>query len=114
MEKRLLVCGGREFSDRGYLENFLDTLQDGEGFTTLIHGAARGADRLAGMWAKSRGLKVIEVPAEWDRYGRAAGPIRNNEMLKHSPDLVVAFPGGAGTAHMTKLCLSKKLTVLIA
>lgn len=114
MEKRLLVCGGRNFSDREYLEKFLDNLQVGESFTTLIHGAARGADRLAGIWAKSRGLEVIEVPAEWDRYGRAAGPIRNNEMLKHSPDLVVAFPGGVGTAHMIKLSLSKKLTVLMA
>lgn len=69
--------------------------------TTIISGACRGADRLAVMWAKSVGVPVEEYPANWGRYGKAAGPIRNLQMLKDGkPDLVVAFSGGHGTLHM--------------
>ena len=111
---KVLVCGGRDYSDKKYLEEFLDRVHEETPITILIHGAARGADRLAGMWAKSRELELIEVPAEWDRYGKAAGHIRNSEMLTHKPNLVVAFPGGKGTSNMIKKALSKKITVLVA
>ena len=69
----------------------------------IIHGDANGADRLASQWAVDNGLKVEPYPADWAKQGRAAGPIRNKRMLEEGkPDLVVAFPGGRGTANMTK------------
>lgn len=68
---------------------------------TVIHGAASGADRLAGEVATEMGIPVEEFPARWNDYGRAAGVIRNQMMLTHGkPDLVLAFPGGRGTADM--------------
>lgn len=111
---KLLVCGGRDYADKEYLFDFLDRLQKRKSFTTLVHGAARGADRLAGMWAKSRGLEVVEVPAAWDMYGKSAGYIRNSEMIKHEPDTVVAFPGGKGTDNMIRLALKNGVTVILA
>jgi hypothetical protein len=77
----------------------------------ICHGAARGADRLAGLWASSRHVVVKPYPADWEKHGRAAGPIRNRLMLDDfHPDLVVAFKDGfdyslesGGTEHMVKI-----------
>lgn len=71
--------------------------------SALIQGGAGGADLLGRCWARMHGMKPITVPADWKRYGRAAGPIRNKRMLTDfKPDLVVAFPGGRGTADMIR------------
>ena len=98
---RVLVCGGRDFSDRMMLNEHLDTMHAAQPFTVIIHGDARGADTLAKEWALSRGVKHLAFPADWTQHGKAAGPIRNTRMLvEGQPDKVVAFPGGAGTANM--------------
>ena len=100
---RVLVCGGRNYSDREQLFRVLDDLHGNAPLSVLIHGAAAGADTLAGNWAESRGVPMLPFPADWHRHGRAAGPIRNMQMLDDGiPDLVVAFPGGRGTANMLK------------
>lgn len=109
---RVLVCGGRDYANQQQLETVLDSL-DSDYYTTLIHGAARGADTLAAMWAASRFMEVKPFPADWDKYGRSAGAIRNQRMLDEGkPDLVVAFPGGAGTALMVKLARKAGVEVL--
>lgn len=86
---RVLVCGGRDWK---YGPNLIAEQLEIVGATVVIHGAARGAD-LAGKTAGKRlGLKVISFPADWDRYGLAAGPIRNQKMLDEGkPDMVLAF-----------------------
>ncbi len=67
----------------------------------IIQGGARGADHLAAQWAASRDVDCITVPARWDMHGKGAGPIRNQYMIDcYAPDLVVALPGGRGTADM--------------
>lgn len=93
---RALICGSRGWSDP-HLMNIilagLDVLSEGASEPlTIIHGAAPGADRLAGKLASQWGASVIEEPADWDTHGRAAGPIRNKKMLDdHSPNMVIAF-----------------------
>lgn len=71
---------------------------------TIISGGAKGADSLAIEWAKARGVTYEVHPAQWDVHGKAAGPIRNQEMIDAGIDLLVAFPGGRGTAHMISRC----------
>lgn len=94
---RVLVCGGRSFSDGALLH---ETLQRYD-IALLIHGAAEGADWLAGLWGEMAGVPALPFPADWKRYGPSAGPIRNALMLSEGrPDLVIAFPGGRGTADM--------------
>lgn len=71
---------------------------------TIIEGGARGADAAAADFAAVEWLTLEEYPADWDKYGKRAGYIRNAEMLKKGkPDVVVAFPGGSGTEMMVKL-----------
>lgn len=101
---RVLVCGGRDFADANLLSRVLNNLHQQHVFSRLIQGGARGADWLAAEWAVANGVPVSSFPAAWDKYGKSAGAIRNAEMLdKGKPDLVVAFPGGRGTAHMVSI-----------
>jgi hypothetical protein len=94
---RVLVCGGRDYSDSEYLFQALDAVNPDE----ICHGGARGADELAGAWAKSRSIKCKVFHADWAKHGKGAGPIRNKQMLvEFKPDCVIAFPGGRGTANM--------------
>lgn len=92
MSERILVCGSRNWSDRDYLEGVLDRALESYGIDVVIHGAARGADTMAGEWASKRGIPVMAFPADWAAHGRAAGPIRNQRMLTEGmPTLVLAF-----------------------
>ena|SRR5215510_7917227 len=101
--RRVLVCGGRDYSDAEYLNRILDNAHFREPFAVVIHGDARGADRLARDWAKSRDVPDLPFPADWDGLGKKAGPIRNEQMIRDGePDIVVAFPGGNGTADMVR------------
>ncbi len=96
---KILVCGGRDFSDWDLLASTLDRL----GPSSIVHGAARGADTLAGVYAQKKKLPCQAFPADWKKYGKSAGFRRNEDMLKRSnPDLVLAFPGGNGTTHMVR------------
>lgn len=100
---RVLVCGGRRFSDCGLIWRTLDDLAKKEVIDCLIEGDAPGADRIAGAWAKRRRVDLRLFPADWTKHGRAAGPIRNQKMLDAGkPDLVIAFSGGTGTADMVR------------
>jgi hypothetical protein len=109
MIRRVLVCGGRDFNDAAAVFNKLDEL---ELPVIIIHGAARGADTLAQQWADERKQLCLRFPADWNRYGRAAGIYRNTEMLEQGePDLVVAFPGGRGTENMIRQALACNIKV---
>ncbi len=99
---KVLVCGGRDYSDRQRVFHTLDLLHKQTLVTMLIHGWARGADSLAMCWAFERKVPCLSVPANWPLYQKRAGPTRNAEMLTYGPDLVVAFRGGSGTKNMRK------------
>lgn len=118
-----LVCGDRNWSRLAYLCTKLDSIHDDTPITKVIEGDARGADRMAGIWARKRGVDLLVVPALWDQhdsYGqvcrcwnkqsgrcRGAGPIRNQHMLDvGNPSLVVAFhediSSSRGTGDMVR------------
>jgi hypothetical protein len=103
---RLLVTGDREWSDRKTMMKVIYSIFKQYGGTfTVIHGNARGADKMAGEIARELGLDVLVFPAEWDKYGKAAGPIRNQQMIDEGqPDRAVAFHNnlwrGKGTKDM--------------
>jgi hypothetical protein len=110
---KILVCGGRDFNDYKYLKQVLNRLQKQRGpFKKIIHGAARGADSLAAQYAAWYEIPVKAFPADWHKHGFAAGPIRNVQMLLDGkPDLVIAFPGGKGTANMIKVAKAAEVEV---
>ena len=122
-EFRVLVCGGRDYGrkwtgtqwdeDERQIDRLFEVLDKalqaatmaGKSFT-LVHGGARGADALAGLWASMRedDVTVRVYEADWDAHRKAAGPIRNKKMLTNeSPHVIIAFKGGNGTAHMMKI-----------
>lgn len=106
---RVLVCGGREYSDDRFLDWVLTKLP----ISVIIHGAARGADSLAKEWADAYHILEVPFPANWDKYGKSAGHRRNTQMLVEGhPDYVVAFRGGRGTNNMIRQAKSHGLEVL--
>ena len=98
---KVLVCGGRDFNDSMTLGSWLGGIHKQGGISLLIHGGARGADFMAAKFAEWAGIPVKEYPADWGEHGKAAGPIRNQQMIDEGkPDKVLAFPGGRGTADI--------------
>lgn len=105
---RVLVCGSRSWADGEFLDSVLGRVKqiaNEDGFAlSICHGGARGADRLADAWAKAHHVTHRPYPADWDTHGKAAGAIRNRQMLKDfKPNLVIAFrsPGESrGTDDM--------------
>ena len=134
----VLVCGDRHWSDLEYEFDVLDDIHEHYGITKIIEGCANGADRIAGWpcpdiikkatinhqtihapdgWAKTRGIEVDHNPADWDKHGKAAGPIRNVVMLKKKPEMVVAFHKSLntskGTKHMVKIAREKGIYTVV-
>ena len=108
-----LVCGGRDFRDTALLDYALCEIDNKIGIGEIIHGGANGADTMAGCWAEKYNIPVTVYNADWGRYGRAAGPKRNEKMLyEGKPEYVVAFPGGRGTAHMVRIAKSAGVVVI--
>ena len=113
---KVLICGGRDFTDyRRFAVAMREITLEYGPFDVAIHGDAKGADHCAHLWANSPiGSKSeIVFEADWKTHGNAAGPKRNQQMLDEGkPDLVVAFPGGRGTADMVRRAKVAKLPVI--
>lgn len=106
-----LFCGSRDWSDRDSIRRDLSSLPPG---SIVIEGGARGADRIAREEAQALGIHVATVGALWHSFGRAAGPRRNEAMLRLAPDVVHAYPlGGPGTAHMLRAAEHAEIEVVI-
>jgi len=112
----VVVTGGREYNDAARVNACLDWIHAGACITVLVQGGARGADALAARWAREHlpPERRVTVEAEWTRYGKSAGMRRNQLMLDtHKPDLVLAFPGGTGTANCVFEARARRIPVLL-
>ena len=96
---RVIVCGSRGWTNR---DRICSRLFELPGDSTVVHGAARGADRIAGQEAEKLGLLVEAHPADWETHGKQAGFIRNKKMAELGADLCIAFwdHRSSGTQHM--------------
>ena len=106
---RVLICGGRNFDDYEYLRSTLDAaiMYGALDITEIIHGDARGIDRLVGKWANETGRQCRVF-----RYGRSVGPRRNQEMIyRGKPELVIAFPGGRDTQDIINRAMAVGIPV---
>lgn len=105
---RILVCGSRTYPLDFIMPAILGAYRSEASELTIIEGGARGADSHASTWACVHGVDIVTYTAEWERHGKAAGPIRNQEMLdRGKPDLVLAFVDkplaeSKGTADMVR------------
>lgn len=113
---KLLVCGDRRFTDFDKVESAMLSILNLAETNTIIEGEAKGADTTARLVAEKHGIECKGFPANWSRYGRAAGPIRNKQMLvEGEPDAVLAFlsPESRGTRNMVNQAKSLGLKVTI-
>jgi len=113
---RVIVAGGRDFNDYNLLKSKLDyALRNriDEGIT-IVSGTARGADSLGERYAKEKGYPIDSKPADWNKYGKSAGYIRNKEMADNADALMAFWDGKSrGTRHMIDTALKQGLKVIV-
>lgn len=112
--RTILVCGGRDFADADAFRLAMRTVVKSVSGEELrvVQGGASGADALARRWADEHHYECVTYEADWRGEGRAAGPKRNQRMLDgEHVSLVVAFPGGRGTADMVRRAKAKGIQV---
>lgn len=114
----LFVCGGRGYMDRAKLQQAIEAMARTYTIVTVLTGSAAGADLMAEAIARRMELPYIGIPARWQANGKAAGPIRNQEMLEYMlrwsdslKPMAIACPGGSGTAHMVGLLKQHSISV---
>ncbi len=118
----VLVTGGRDYADRARVFAELDAIHAKTPIRFMYEGGALGADQLAHAWRLSRHVAGRTVYPDWKQHGRKAGPIRNADMLREAMAsaeaervglVVVAFPGGIGTADMVAKAEAKGVDVRV-
>lgn len=114
---KVIIAGGREFSDYALLCESCDKFLCQKHQThdiVVISGTARGADTLGERYAHERGYAVEKFPADWNRDGKAAGPIRNAQMAKVADTLIAFWDGQSkGTANMIDQAKTRGLSIKI-
>lgn len=115
---RLIIAGGRGFTDYNHMENVVDHMLSKLFETheiTIISGDAIGADKLGMRYASHRSLPLIVMPADWDKYGKSAGYRRNTEMANKATHLIAFWDGESrGTKHMIDIAHSMKIKVHVS
>ena len=113
---KVIIAGTRDFNDYALLKKDVDYfLQDfNPSKIEIVSGNARGADKLGERYAKEHNLPVKLFPANWDKYGKRAGYLRNQEMANYS-DVLIAFwdEKSKGTKHMIDIAKKQGLTVIV-
>jgi predicted phosphodiesterase len=121
---KILCCGSRTWSNKKIINKILSNWESHWDINydipinhnvIIIHGNAEGADKLSAEVAKELGYTIESYPADWNTYGKAAGPIRNQLMIEQKPDLVIAFWDGIsrGTADMLNKATKAKVNIQI-
>ena len=107
---RVIIAGGRDIND---FDLVLDAVEDsGFDIDTVVSGGARGVDHMGEIFASEMNLKLNVYEADWERNGRAAGPIRNRKMAENADALIAIWDGKSrGTKNMIET--AKKLGLLV-
>lgn len=97
------------------LEKLIEKFEEDYGtITMIVSGRARGPDKLGEMWAVENGIHIAQFPAQWDLHGKAAGPIRNQEMGEFADAAIIMWDGeSSGAKHMSKVMLKLKKPFII-
>lgn len=111
---KIIIAGGRTFNNYDLLCQNCDKILSLQTEIEIVSGTANGADKLGEKYAKEKGYKIKQFPADWNRYGKSAGYKRNEEMAKYSDALIAFWDGKSiGTKHMIDLAKSYGLKVKV-
>jgi len=116
VDYKIIVAGTRTFNDYELLEANLINILKGKrpSEVTIVSGGARGADSLGEKFARKYNCWLKIFPAEWDRYGKSAGYIRNADMAKFADACIVFWDGvSKGTKHMIDLADKHNLNLYV-
>lgn len=105
---RVAVIGSRGFTNYNLLSDVLTKFSNEQKLTTIISGGAQGADKLAEVYAKTNNIPIIIYPADWAKHGRAAGPIRNKQLVNDA-DYIIAFWDGKSPGTLSSINFAKGL-----
>lgn len=108
---KVIIAGGRDYKLTAIDHDRLDQAWRSLPITEVVCGCARGADTGGELWGLARHIPVKRFPADWDTFGRSAGPRRNRQMAEYA-EALIAFPGGKGTENMVKQATEMGLKVL--
>lgn len=116
-EARIIVAGGRDFDDYDLMNRQLTRIMNGApseiSSIEIVCGMQEGADLLGKRWAEEHGYKVAEFEADWDKFGKKAGPIRNAQMAKYANALIAFWDGKSrGTADMIEKMKNEALIII--
>ncbi len=109
---KIAIVGSRTFHSYSCIEEFVLRKIDTENISCVVSGAAKGVDTLARKFAHKHNLEMIEFPAEWKKYGAAAGPIRNTKIVEEA-DIVFAFPTKSSTGTYDSIRKARKLQKIV-
>jgi hypothetical protein len=111
---KVIIAGSRNFNDYNLLKTSCDNLLTQFTNIEIVSGTARGADKLGERYAREKGYDIKQFPANWDKHGKSAGYIRNDEMAQYA-DMLIAFWDGTskGTKHMIDLANKRGIKVEI-
>jgi hypothetical protein len=108
---KVIIAGSRDISD---YELVVKAVEDsGFAITEVVSGTARGVDRFGERWARESNVAVKRFPANWDKYGKRAGFLRNVDMADYADALIAVWNGSTGTANMISLAKKRGLKVFV-
>ena len=109
---KTIIAGGRDIEDYDAVVTAVEL--SGFEITEVVSGAARGVDSLGERWAEEHGIHVKQFPARWEKHGRKAGPLRNEEMAKYADALIAVWDGASrGTENMIGHATMNRLAVFV-
>jgi len=109
---KTIIAGSRDIVDYDELVHCLEQLDFN--ITEVVSGTARGVDRLGERWAEENNIPVKRFPANWNKYGKRAGFLRNEEMAEYAEAVVILWDGKSkGTKHMYNTAVKKKMPVAL-
>lgn len=113
---KIVIAGTRTFSDYKLMDEEIKKflIENEVSNPEIVSGMSRGADKLGFRWAEQNGFQTKKFPADWNKYGRAAGPIRNKEMLNYGDSVLVFWDGkSVGTKHMIDITYKSKKKIKV-
>lgn len=114
MLMKVIVAGSRDFDDYESLKTYCDYILGNLTDIEIVSGTARGADKLGERYAEERGFPVTKFPADWNKHGKKAGPIRNEQMADYADALIAFWDGESrGTKHMIDIAKANFLAVRV-
>lgn len=111
---KVIIAGGRDFTDYHLLSKVCDFMLQNHSDIEIVSGCANGADKLGEKYAKEKGYSIKKFPADWEKFGRSAGFLRNDQMAQYA-DALIAFwdKKSKGTNHMINLAKKNKLKIKV-